>query len=142
MTLAQLSSTDIAFAMNATMQGVCCGIWLLGSVVIGDVRRAALNWSAFAGLSTLSFVALVMALHEEVSLAAEHQCAIGNLFGVAAMLALHRGVRLFVDAPLPTRIHALALAIVLVASWLGLSAANGALRVSAPSTSGLPSPTW
>ncbi|MEO6743621.1 MAG: GGDEF domain-containing protein [Caldimonas sp.] len=128
--LAHLSPTDIAFAMNALMQGVFCGIWLLGSWVIGDVRRAALHWSAFAGLSTLSFLALIVALREDVMLAAEYQRALGNLLGVAAMLALHRGVRLFVDAPLPTGAHALALVIVLVASWLGLSAANGALRVS------------
>ena len=86
-----LSATDIAFAMNALMQGVFCGIWLLGSWVIGDVRRAALHWSAFAGLSTLSFLALIVALREDVPLPAEYLRALGNLFGVAAMLALHRG---------------------------------------------------
>ena len=51
---AVLSATDIAFAMNAVMQGVFCTIWLLGSWVIGDVRRAALHWSAFAGLSAMA----------------------------------------------------------------------------------------
>ena len=128
--MAPLSATDIAFGMNALMQGVFCGIWLLGSLVIGDVRRAALHWSAFAGLSTLSFLALVVALHQDASPSAEPWRALGNLFGVAAMLALHRGVRLFVDARLPNGAHALALGVVLVASWLGLSAANGVLRVS------------
>ena len=49
------------------------------------------------------------------------------------MLALHRGIRLFVDAPLPTGVHALALVIVLVVSWLGLAPANAALRVSVTS---------
>jgi diguanylate cyclase (GGDEF)-like protein len=47
------------------------------------------------------------------------------------MIALHRGIRLFVDAPLPTRAHALAFAIVLVVSWLGLDPAHAALRVAA-----------
>ena len=95
----QLSATDIAFTMIAVMQGVFCGIWLLGSWVIGDVRRAALHWSTFAGLSTLSFVALVMALHQPVPLPAEYLRAVGNVAGVGAMIALHRGVRLFVGAP-------------------------------------------
>jgi diguanylate cyclase (GGDEF)-like protein len=128
--LAHLSPTDIAFAMNAVMQGVFCGIWLLGSLVIGDVRRAALHWSAFAGLSTLSFVALVVALHQQVPLPAEYPRALGNVFGLLAMLALHRGVRLFVDTPLPNGAHALAVVIVLVVSWLGLAPAHATLRVS------------
>jgi len=119
--------------MNAVMQGVFCGIWLLGAWVFGDVRRAALHWSAFAGLSTLSFLALIAALHQPVPLPAEYLRALGNLFGVAAMLALHRGVRLFIDAPLPTRAHALAFAVVLVVSWLGLTPARAALRISANS---------
>ena len=131
--VAPLPATDIAFAMNAVMQGVFCGIWLLGSWVFGDVRRAALHWSAFAGLSTLSFLALIAALHQPVPLPAEYLRALGNLFGVAAMLALHRGVRLFIDAPLPNRAHALAFVIVLVVSWLGLTPARAALRISANS---------
>ena len=125
-----LSATDISFAMNAVMQGVFCGVWLLGSWVFGDVRRAALHWSAFAGLSTASFLALIVALHQPVPLSAELLRALGNVFGLAAMLALHRGVRLFIDAPLPTGAHALALVIVLVVSWLGLAPERAALRVS------------
>jgi len=125
-----LSAIDIAFAMNAVMQGVFCAIWLVGSWVFGDVRRAALHWSAFAGFSTLSFLAVIMALHQQVSLPAEHLRALGNLFGLAAMLSLHRGVRLFVSAPLPNGAHALAFIIVLVVSWLGLTPEHAALRVS------------
>ena len=128
--LAHMSPTDIAFAMNAVMQGVFCGIWLLGSLVIGDVRRAALHWSAFAGLSTLSFAALIMALHQPVPLPAEYLRALGNLFALVAMLALHRGIRLFVDVPQPTGAYALAFVIVLVVSWLGLAPEHAALRVS------------
>ena len=128
--VAHVSATDIAFAMNAVMQGVFCGIWLLGSWVFGDVRRAALHWSAFAGLSTLSFLALIVAMHQQVSLPAEYLRALANLFGLAAMLALHRGVRLFIAAPLPTGAHVLAFVIVLAVSWLGLTPAYAALRVS------------
>jgi len=127
---AHLSATDISFAMNAAMQGVFCGIWLLGSWVIGDVRRAALHWSAFAGFSTLSFLALAVALHQPAPLPAEYLRALGNFFGVAAMIALHRGIRLFVDVAPPTGAHTLVLVMVLVVSWLGLAPANAALRVS------------
>jgi diguanylate cyclase (GGDEF)-like protein len=120
--------TDIAYAMNAVMQGVFCGMWLLGSRVFGDARRAALHWSAFAGFSTLSYGAAIVAQHQPVPMAAEYLRALANLSGVAAMLALHRGVRLFIGTRLPTVAHALAFVIVLVVSWLGLT--NAALRVS------------
>ena len=123
------SATDIAFTMSAVMQGVFCGVWLVGSLVIGDVRRAGLHWSTYAGLSTLSFVALVAALHQPVPLPAEYLRALGNVFGVVAM-TLHRGIRLFVGAPPSMRACALALTIVLYASWLGLAPANAVLRVS------------
>ena len=43
--LAHLSATDIAFTMIAVLQGVFCGIWLLGSWVFGDDRRAELHLS-------------------------------------------------------------------------------------------------
>ena len=122
-----LSATDVAFAMNAVMQGVFCGIWLLGSLVIGDVRRAALHWSAFAGLSTLSFLVLIVALHQPVPLPAEYLRALGNLFGLAAMLALHRGIRLFIDASPWTGTHAFAFVVVLGVSWLGLSPEHATL---------------
>jgi diguanylate cyclase (GGDEF)-like protein len=125
-----LSATDIAFTMIAVMQVVFCGIWLLGSLVIGDVRHAALHWSAFAGLSTLSFVCLAVALHQPMPLPAEYLRAVGNIFGVTAMIALHRGIRLFVGAPRSTLAYVLALAVVLVASWLGLAPAHAVLRVS------------
>jgi len=124
------SATDIAFGMNALMQVMFFGIWLLGSWVFGDVRRAALHWSAFSALSALSFLALIVALHQQVPLPAEYLRALGNLFGVAAMLALHRGVRLFIGAALPTGAHALAFVVVLVVAWLGLAPAHGAVRVS------------
>jgi hypothetical protein len=128
--LAPLSATDIAFAMIAVMQGVLCGVWLLGSWVFGDVRRAPLHWAAFAGLSTLGLVAIIAALHLPVPTPAEHLRAVANLCGVAAMIALHRGMRLFVGAPPPMRAYALALGSAVVAAWLGLSRAHATLRVS------------
>ena len=126
--LSSLSPVDIAFAMNAVMHGVFCAIWLMGSWVFGDVRRAAQHWAAFAGLSTVSFGVFIAIQHHPVPLHAGYLGALASLSGVAAMLALHRGVRLFVGTRLPTVAHALAFVIVLVASWLGLT--NPALRVS------------
>src|SRR5437763_4438353 len=131
--LAPLSATGIAFVMIAVMQGVLCGVWLLGSWVFGDVRRAALHWAAFAGLSALSLVAITAALQLPVPTPAEHLRAVGNLYGVAAMIALHRGMRLFVGTPSPMRAYALALVAALVAAWLGVSPGHGTLRVSVTS---------
>jgi len=127
--LPHLSATDVAYTMNAVMQGVFCGIWLLGSWVLGDARRAALHWAAFAGLSAV-FAALTIVLHQPMSGQAPYLRAFANLIGLAAMIALDRGIRLFVDAPLPTGAHVLAVVIVLIASWFGLSPAHAVLRVS------------
>jgi hypothetical protein len=65
---------------------------------VGHRRRpaGALHWSAFAGLSTLSFVRPRIALHQPVPLTAEVLRALGNIFGVAPCSRLHRGIRLFV----------------------------------------------
>jgi hypothetical protein len=83
---------------------------------VGHRRRPA-GGAALVGLRRaqhLSFVALVAALHQPVPLPAEYLRALGNVFGVAAMIALHRGIRLFVGAPLSDAAYALALAVVLV----------------------------
>jgi diguanylate cyclase (GGDEF)-like protein len=124
-----LSATDVAYTINAVMQGVFCGIWLLGSWVLGDVRRAALHWSAFAALSA-AFAALTIVLHHPPLAQADYLRAFANLIGLAAMIALDRGIRLFIGAPLPTGAHVLAVVIALIASWFGLSPAHAVLRVS------------
>jgi diguanylate cyclase (GGDEF)-like protein len=128
------TSTDVAFAMIGVMQAVLAVAWLLGSWISGEMRRATLCWAAFAALSALSFLFLTAALHQRMPADAEKVRALGNLCGVVAMLALQRGIWLFVGQPPRLGVHLLALGVVLVASYLGLSPSNGAIRVGLTST--------
>jgi diguanylate cyclase (GGDEF)-like protein len=128
--LSSWTSTDVAFAMIGVMQGVLAVGWLLGSWLAGDMRRATLHWAAFGGLSAVSFALLTAALHQRVPLDAEEVRAAGNLCGIVAFLALQRGIWLFVGEPPRIRAHLLAFGVVLVATYIGLDPAAGALRVS------------
>jgi diguanylate cyclase (GGDEF)-like protein len=125
-----LSTTDVAFAMIGVMQGVLALVWLLGSGLAGEMRRASLHWAAFAGLSAVSFALLTLALHRAVPLQAEVLRAAGNLCGIVAMIALQRGIWLFVDQPLRGGAHLLALGVAVAAAFIGLTPRGGALRVS------------
>ena len=131
--LSDLSPTDVAFSMVALMQGVLALVWLVGAWMGTDARRAALHWAAFAALSALSFALLTLALHRTAGLPAELWRACGNLSGVLAFVALHRGIWLFTGRPLALRAHALALGIALIAAYVGLWPGGGGVRVSVTS---------
>ena len=137
--LSSLTPTDVAFLMAGLMQAVAAVLWLVGGWIIGDTQRAALHWSAFAGLSAASFGFLVAAMlsHGAVAhdpsagdpQAADWLRAVGNTLGVLGLMALQRGIWLFIGRPLRHAGHALALVVVLLASWIGLDPAAGSLRV-------------
>ena len=137
--LSSLTPTDVAFLMAGLMQAVAAALWLIGGWIIGDTQRAALHWSAFAGLSAASFGFLVAAMlsHGAVAhdssagdpQAADWLRAVGNTLGVLGLMALQRGIWLFIGRPLRHAGHALALVVVLLASWIGLDPAAGSLRV-------------
>ena len=129
MTLSAMTPTDVAFTMAGLMQAVLALVWLLGSWLIGDTRRAAVHWAGFAALSALSFALLTTALHIDDRLSAELVRAVGNLFGVISLLALHRGIRLFVGGEVGFRIDGIALAVVLVAAGIGVTPGGGSVRV-------------
>ncbi len=127
--VSSLTPTDVAFVFSGLMQAVAAVLWLIGSLSIGDGARPARHWSGFAGLSALSFVFLVTALHTQDSFRSEALRAAGNLSIVLAVMSLQRGIWLFIRRPLAYRGHALAFAVALVASWIGLDPAAGAIRV-------------
>ena len=131
---ATMSATEVAFALVAVMQAVLALVWLIGGWWAGEMRRAALQWGAFAGLSALSFLLLMLAmrsaeLHPGELLRAELLRAAGNVSGVLAVMALRRGIWLFLGRGLSPSIQPLLLVAVLVVAWLGLDPAMGALRV-------------
>ncbi len=137
--LSSLTPTDVAFLMAGLMQAVAAVLWLVTGWVIGDTQRAALHWSAFAGLSAASFGLLVAAMlsHDAVARdtfsrnppAGEWLRAAGNIVGILGLMALQRGIWLFIGRPLRHAGHALALVVVLLAAWIGLDPAAGPLRV-------------
>jgi diguanylate cyclase (GGDEF)-like protein len=129
MMLSAMSATDVAFTMAGLMQAVFAVVWLLGSWLIGDTRRAAVHWAGHAALSALSFALLATALNTPGRLPAEIVRAAGNLVGVIALLTLHRGIRLFVGRPVGLRIYGVALAVVLVAAGIGIAPDGGRVRV-------------
>jgi diguanylate cyclase (GGDEF)-like protein len=127
--LSTMSPTDVAFVMAALMQAVLALIWLIGAWVAAETRRATLNWAAYAGFSAISFVLLVRAFHRAGDADAELWRAGGNIAQVLAMVALQRGIWLYIGVPAPWHGQGLALALVAAASWIGLDPAAGFLRV-------------
>jgi hypothetical protein len=127
--LSSMSATDVAFTMAGLMQAVMALIWLLGSWLVGDTRRAAVHWAGYAALSAASFVLLTAAFHAQGSPATDLLRAFGNIAGFLALIALQRGIWLFIGRPLTTSGHWLALAAVLAASYIGLSPSGGSVRV-------------
>jgi diguanylate cyclase (GGDEF)-like protein len=128
--LRSMSPTEVAFVMVALMQGALMLVWLIGAWVAKATRAATLSWAGYAGFSTASFTLLTFALREADPLHAELVRAGGNVCGVLAMMALQRGVWLFLGLPDRWHRHAIALALVLGAAWVGLDPANGFVRVS------------
>ena len=127
--LSSLTPTEVAFVMAGLMQAVPAVLWLVGGWVLGDTQRAAVQWSAYAAASALSFVFLVAAMQAQEPVAAELLRAVGNIAGVLGLMALQRGIWLFIGRSVTRAGHLLALAAVLVASWVGLDPAGGPIRV-------------
>jgi diguanylate cyclase (GGDEF)-like protein len=105
------SATEIAFLLVAIIQTVFAVIWALGAWLVKATRRAAIYWSIWASLSAIIW--LVLAAH------LDSPPLLGVLAGVLGVMALQRGIRIFVgfESSLPT--HALLLTVVVIANWLG-----------------------
>jgi diguanylate cyclase (GGDEF)-like protein len=127
--LSSMSATDVAFTMAGLLQAVMALIWLLGSWLVGDTRRAAVHWAGYAALSAASFALLTAAFHVQGSPMPDLLRGFGNIAGFLGLIALQRGIWLFVGRPLTTTGHWLAVAAVLVASYIGLSPSDGSIRV-------------
>ena len=128
--LSWMSATDVAFTMVAVMQAVLAGVWLLGSGLLGDARRSAVHWAGYSAFSAISFVLLVTALHAGTPSRAELLRAGGNLAWIAAVIALQRGIWLFVGRPAGVVLHACVIAAALLGSWVGLSPTGGSVRIA------------
>ena len=104
------SATEVAFLVVAVVQGVFALLWAIGAGLVTE-RRPLIYWSAWAGLSAITWVTL--------SLTIESPPLVGVLTGVFGVIALERGVSTFTGRPCRNRLH-IALPIVVVVANLAL----------------------
>ena len=130
--LAALTATEVAFLLAGLIQAVAMVLWLIVGWLVGDMQRATRFWSAFAGLSVTAFalLALALALQPREPATAGLLRAGGNFSGMLALVALQRGVWYFIGRPATHTGHGLLIVAALLASWLGLDPAAGAVRVA------------
>lgn len=114
--LASASPTEIAFLMVALIQGVFAVVWGIGAYAVPTARNAVLYWVAWAALSALTWAILAFNV-EQPPLPAV-------LCGVVAVMALQRGIRIFIGETPPQRVHLALLGVELVAFTIGADPAN------------------
>jgi diguanylate cyclase (GGDEF)-like protein len=120
--LSSLTPTQVAFLLIAVLQTVAAGVWALAAWFARAERAALLHWSAYAGLSALTWILLSLHLQSPPLLVV--------LIGMCSALTLCRGIRLFIGRPWPWSLPLLALALVVAASALGRDPAWRSLQAA------------
>lgn len=105
------SATEVAFLIVALIQAVFAVVWSIGAYTVATHRRAVMHWVAWATLSSVTWLTLSMHV--------ESPPLLGVLAGVLGVMALQRGIRLFIGRKLPHRLHGIMVCIVIAAGWLG-----------------------
>lgn len=113
--LSELSATEMAFLQIAVMQAVAALLWGLGAWLAHAERVALAHWSAYAALSAITWVLLALYFRSPPLPLV--------LLGVCSVIALRRGIRLYIGRPLGWASPALMLALVAAAGALGKDAA-------------------
>ena len=124
-----LTTSEVAYAMTSLMQATVALLWLIGGRVIGDTQRVTLNWAVSGAFGALSYVFYIAAWCIPVAPYGTGMRLVGNVCGVLWLIALQRGVWLFMNQPLRYRGHLLALAALLPGFWFGLFDENSVLRI-------------
>jgi diguanylate cyclase (GGDEF)-like protein len=117
--------------MVACQQAVLAFGWLVGAALLDASRKAMNHWALHAALSALSVACFVAATKP----ADEPLRAVANLCIVGSMIALQRGVRVFLRRSSAWQWHVGVSAASVAASWYGLDPAHGAVRVAVISAS-------
>src|SRR5688572_12457856 len=94
--MASTSATEVAFLVVAVVQGVFALLWAIGAGLV-TVRRPLVYWSAWAGLSAITWLTLGLTI--------ESPPLLGVLAGIAGVIALERGVATFTGRPCRNRFH-------------------------------------
>jgi diguanylate cyclase (GGDEF)-like protein len=109
--LSTLTATEMAFLQIAVMQAVAALLWGLGAWLARAERSALAHWSAYAALSAITWTLLALYYQAPPLLLV--------LIGVCAVIALRRGIRLFIGRPMGWATPALMLALVMAGGALG-----------------------
>ena len=129
---ANLTPTEVAYAMTVLMQAVVAVLWWVGGRVIGDVgnaQRVTTHWAVSGAFGALSFVAYLVAWRVPAVPHGSGARIVANLFSVLWLMTLQRGVWLFMKQPIRYRGHCLALALMVPGTWFGLFDEYSALRI-------------
>ena len=118
--LSELSATEMAFLQIAVMQAVAALLWGLGAWLAQAERAALAHWAVYAALSAITW--LLLALYFRAPPLAL------VLIGLCSVIALRRGIRLYIGRPLDWALPALILALAVFAQALGLDAARRPLQ--------------
>ncbi|MFO1216068.1 MAG: GGDEF domain-containing protein [Burkholderiaceae bacterium] len=118
--LSELSATEMAFLQIAVMQAVAALLWGLGAWLAQAERAALAHWAVYAALSAITW--LLLALYFRAPPLAL------VLIGLCSVIALRRGIRLYIGRPLDWALPALMLALAVFAQALGLDAARRPLQ--------------
>ena len=108
--LSTWSATEVAFLLVAVIQMVATVLWLIVARVVPGARIAAVHWASYAALSAATWTSLAMELKSPP--------LIGVLAGVAATLALQRGIWLFIGTKPAYRLTAVLVAAVIAVGLL------------------------
>ena len=101
------SATEVAFLVVALMQGVFALLWTVSAGLV-RARRPLVHWAAWSALSATTWLTLAVSI--------ESPPLLGVLAGVVGVIALERGVCLFIDRPTRDRLHVALLVGVVIAN--------------------------
>jgi diguanylate cyclase (GGDEF)-like protein len=118
--LSALTATEMAFLQIAVLQAVAALLWGLGAWLAQAERAALAHWSAYAGLSAVTWTLLSLHFRSPPVLLV--------LIGVCSVIALRRGIRLYIGRPLGWATPALMVALVLAGGALAQEANWRALQ--------------
>ncbi len=110
--LSSLTATEVAFLQVAAVQAVAALVWALGAWFVPGERLAIAHWVVYAALSAVTWVMLALYLQSPPPLSV--------LTGVLGVLALRRGIQIFIgkrpDWPLPTAALGMVMLVALAAA--------------------------
>lgn len=124
--MSTLSATEVAFLLVACQQAVLSFGWLAGAGLLAASRSAMLHWALHAAMSAIALAFFIGAARP----GDEAMRGLANLVLVGAMIALQRGVRVFLHRESAWRWHAVAVVAAAIVTWYGLDPAHGGVRVA------------